>query len=156
VGRKPGIYDDWNTASEQIKDWKGPKYKKFDTREEAEEFVKSGGKASKKPAAAKAVESGDDADAEDTANGDDGNEPSAKKVKIISSTPKDISRQKTLKVQSSSNSTGSGRVALKSRDYKASSKNGVLRVYTDGSSLGNGRLGAVAGVGVFFGEGDAR
>ena len=32
----------------------------------------------------------------------------------------------------------------------------VLRVYTDGSSLSNGRVNAVAGVGVFFGEGDSR
>lgn len=32
----------------------------------------------------------------------------------------------------------------------------ILRIYTDGSSRGNGRVGAVAGVGVFFGEGDPR
>lgn len=32
----------------------------------------------------------------------------------------------------------------------------VLRIYTDGSSLGNGRGGAVAGIGVFFGDGDVR
>lgn len=31
-----------------------------------------------------------------------------------------------------------------------------LRIYTDGSSLGNGKLGAVAGVGVFFGNNDPR
>ncbi|KAI5281880.1 hypothetical protein KEM52_003840, partial [Ascosphaera acerosa] len=32
----------------------------------------------------------------------------------------------------------------------------ILRIYTDGSSLANGKAGAVAGVGVFFGPGDAR
>ncbi|KAI0479047.1 ribonuclease H-like protein [Xylariaceae sp. FL0804] len=32
----------------------------------------------------------------------------------------------------------------------------VLEVYTDGASRGNGRAGAVAGYGVFFGEGDER
>ncbi|OAA79543.1 Ribonuclease H-like protein [Akanthomyces lecanii RCEF 1005] len=32
----------------------------------------------------------------------------------------------------------------------------VIRVYTDGSSLANGKAGARAGVGVFFGVGDAR
>ncbi|KAI9815791.1 MAG: hypothetical protein M1827_002187 [Pycnora praestabilis] len=38
------------------------------------------------------------------------------------------------------------------RDYK-----GIpLRIYTDGSSLGNGAQGAVAGVGVYFGDGDSR
>lgn len=32
----------------------------------------------------------------------------------------------------------------------------ALRIYTDGSSLGNGCGGAVAGIGVFFGDGDVR
>ncbi|KAH8820462.1 ribonuclease H-like domain-containing protein [Xylogone sp. PMI_703] len=35
-------------------------------------------------------------------------------------------------------------------------KSSMLRVYTDGSSRGNGKVGAMAGVGVFFGEGDPR
>ncbi|KAF2145937.1 uncharacterized protein K452DRAFT_283228 [Aplosporella prunicola CBS 121167] len=35
-------------------------------------------------------------------------------------------------------------------------KGGMLNIYTDGSSLGNGALGAVAGVGVFFGPQDSR
>lgn len=47
VGHKPGVYEDWNEAKEQIKDVKGPKYRKFTTREEAEEFVRTGGKSSK-------------------------------------------------------------------------------------------------------------
>jgi ribonuclease HI len=33
---------------------------------------------------------------------------------------------------------------------------GPIHVYTDGSSLGNGRVGAVGGVGVYFGPNDAR
>jgi ribonuclease HI len=33
---------------------------------------------------------------------------------------------------------------------------GPLVVYTDGSALGNGKVGAVAGVGVYFGSNDAR
>ena len=32
----------------------------------------------------------------------------------------------------------------------------VLQIYTDGSSLANGKAGSRAGVGVFFGDGDAR
>lgn len=32
----------------------------------------------------------------------------------------------------------------------------MLRIYTDGSSLANGKAGSRAGVGVFFGDGDAR
>lgn len=48
VGRETGVYEDWADAKKQIDGVKGPKYKKFATREEAEEFVKQGGKASKK------------------------------------------------------------------------------------------------------------
>jgi len=53
VGRTPGVYEDWAEASEQIKDVKGPKYKKFATRAEAEAFVASGGKITAAAAAAK-------------------------------------------------------------------------------------------------------
>ncbi|RDL38231.1 putative Ribonuclease H [Venustampulla echinocandica] len=64
VGHVPGVYEDWNEAKEQIKDVKGPKYRKFTTRKEAEEFVRTGGKSSKV--------SKDDKDGE----------PSTKKAKI--------------------------------------------------------------------------
>lgn len=56
-----------------------------------------------------------------------------------------------------------GRVVRKSEAELNSKKwqptgefSGPLVVYTDGSSLGNGKVGAVAGVGVFFGSNDAR
>ncbi|VDM44289.1 unnamed protein product [Toxocara canis] len=39
-GRKPGVYEDWNEAQKQIKDYPQPVYKKFATKEEAEEFFK--------------------------------------------------------------------------------------------------------------------
>lgn len=93
------MYEDWALAAEQIKDVKGPKYKRFATREEAEEFVRTGGKSSGTPAGA--------------------NAPAAKKL-------------------------------------KAGQKDSTLHVYTDGSSRGNGKKGALAGVGVFFGDGDPR
>lgn len=114
VGHNPGVYETWTAAAEQIKDVKGPKYKKFATREEAEEFVKSGGKVSKKVETSKTTKK----EAKSNDSGVDG--PSAKKAKTGSSNGK------------------------------------TVRVWTDGSSRGNGRLGAVAGVGVFFGEDDPR
>ncbi|KAI1262380.1 RnaseH-domain-containing protein [Xylariaceae sp. FL1019] len=43
VGRQPGVYTDWDEASQAIKGWKGPKYKKFSTREEAIEFIRANG-----------------------------------------------------------------------------------------------------------------
>jgi ribonuclease HI len=94
VGHVPGVYQDWSLAAEQIKDFKGPKYRKFGTKAEAEEFVRSGGQI---PTFA---------------------EPSAKKTKKTQDT--------------------------------------AVHIYTDGSSRGNGKKGALAGVGVFFGDGDSR
>jgi ribonuclease HI len=46
VGLHPGVYEDWEEAKEQIAGVKGPKYKKFATRAEAEEFVRTLGKSS--------------------------------------------------------------------------------------------------------------
>jgi ribonuclease HI len=114
VGHKPGVYETWTAASEQIKNVKGPRYKKFDTREEAEEFVKNGGKVSKKGDAPKPAKK------QEKSNGTSVEGPSAKKAKANSSNGK------------------------------------TVRVWTDGSSRGNGRLGAVAGVGVYFGENDPK
>jgi ribonuclease HI len=45
VGRKPGVYTEWAKAQEAIVGWKGPKYKKFETREAAEAFVRTYGAA---------------------------------------------------------------------------------------------------------------
>ncbi|KAH8284564.1 hypothetical protein KR018_004296, partial [Drosophila ironensis] len=38
-GRKVGVYDNWEQCEQQVKGFKNAKYKKFNTRREAEEFV---------------------------------------------------------------------------------------------------------------------
>ncbi|OTA96729.1 hypothetical protein M434DRAFT_95197 [Hypoxylon sp. CO27-5] len=43
VGREPGVYTDWDTASLAIKGWKGPKYKRFNTQEDAIEYIRMHG-----------------------------------------------------------------------------------------------------------------
>ncbi|KAK3349273.1 ribonuclease H-like protein [Lasiosphaeria hispida] len=68
VGRKPGVYTDWTKAQEAIVGWKGPKYKKFDTRAQAEAFVRSFTRVASAPG---------DSEGED----DDDEEPPAKKAK---------------------------------------------------------------------------
>ena len=100
MGHVPGVYEDWSLAAEQIKDVKGPKYKKFGTREEAEEFVRSGGK--------------------------------------------------------SSGPASTGTTAQPAKKVKRDVADKTVHVYTDGSSRGNGKKGALAGVGVYFGNGDPR
>jgi ribonuclease HI len=113
VGHRPGVYEEWVEAQEQITGVKGPKYKKFATRAEAEEFVRTLGKSST-VAAPKRKET-------------DVEEPTSKKARTSTeSAPVDTSKSK------------------------------MIRIYTDGSSRGNGKHGAYAGVGVFFGDGDAR
>jgi ribonuclease HI len=116
VGRQPGVYTEWSAAQEAIVGWKGPKFKKFDTRAEAEAFVRSYDAAAKSTKVAVAEVDSDEADGVE--------EPSAKKAKTASKL--------------------------------ANARNGVLVIYTDGSSRGNGRVGATAGVGVYFGAGDPR
>lgn len=116
VGRKPGVYTEWPAAQEAIIGWKGPKYKKFETRAEAEDFVRSFSGTSK---AIVPTVTGSDQDEPDGIE-----EPLAKKRK----TAKKVTK----------------------------TPHGLVIVYTDGSSLGNGRVGAAAGVGVYFGDNDPR
>ncbi|KAG4430713.1 hypothetical protein IFR05_013801 [Cadophora sp. M221] len=119
VGHVPGVYTEWTDAQMQINGTKNPKYKKFETRKEAEEFVKSGGKGAKKAEAANGTKTVREKKAKDVEE----DEPSAKRSRTSAS---------------------------------SESKGKWLRIYTDGSALGNGRMGAVAGVGVFFGVDDKR
>lgn len=117
VGRQPGVYTDWTMVQECIMGWKGPKFKKFATRAEAEEFVRSMG--------IEKVTLYDGDAAEEL-------EPPAKKVK-----------------KAPAKSTTAAHVP-KAGEIK------VPVVYTDGSSRGNGKVGAMAGVGVYFGPNDPR
>jgi viroplasmin and RNaseH domain-containing protein len=41
-GKKPGIYLSWTECKEQVNGYNFPIYKKFETIEEAEDFVKNG------------------------------------------------------------------------------------------------------------------
>lgn len=109
VGHMPGVYEEWTDAQAQIQGVKGPKYKKFESRAEAEEFVRSGGKKTEVVVKGEVTEDG----------------PEKKKIKVEGK-------------------------------EKKSDASGVVKVYTDGSSRGNGKVGAVAGVGVFFGVNDPR
>ncbi|XRM37902.1 hypothetical protein ABZX51_001349 [Aspergillus tubingensis] len=156
-GRIPGVYTDWAKAQEQIKGFPKPRYKKFSTREEAEEFAREGqgsgatfGKTpeSQKLAGAPGMMNGVPADAQGIpfeagtgplpTGAEDGFDPN------VWLDPK------------------TGKVVYKSQDQKAATKvkstgpPGMLRIYTDGSSLKNGKALASAGVGVYFGPGDSR
>lgn len=123
VGRKPGVYTDWGKAQEAFVGWGRPKYKRFETLAEAEEFVrKFSGQATNTAPVAATSDASENA-SEDALEEIDELQPPAKKVK---------------------KTTG------------ASPKSADAVVYTDGSSRGNGKIGAAAGVGVYFGPQDPR
>lgn len=155
-GRVPGVYTDWSKAQEQIQGFTRPRYRKFSTREEAEEFVREGqaqpavvfGSAAKKPTGPHGIRSENPKNAEGVEyapgegplppGAEDGFDPNV----LLDST--------------------TGKVIYKTAPEKAVTKTqaagipGMLRIYTDGSSLRNGTPLASAGVGVYFGPGDSR
>lgn len=134
VGLKPGVYTDWTECQKQCTGVKGPKYRKFTTRKEAEEWVRDYSKNITKPksttAASGRSKRGRANDVEDSDGSPVEDSPVTKKVKS----------------GSKSSSSAAASSASKSR----------VKIYTDGSSLGNGKVGASAGVGVFFGPNDPR
>ncbi|CZT07462.1 related to ribonuclease H1 [Rhynchosporium agropyri] len=136
VGHRPGVYTEWPEAQRQIDGAKNPKYKKFETRREAEEFVRSGGKVS----AEKKEKGNVKADAE----------VGGGVLEVVDGRER-FEVEEDVEQPSSKRSRTSG-----SAEGKGKGKGKMLRIYTDGSALGNGRTGAVAGVGVFFGVNDKR
>lgn len=156
-GHKPGVYTNWAHAQEQIKGFQKPRYKKFPTKEEAEEFVKLGGQPvqfagassteTKLPGAPGLMsENLKDQQGETFEPGDGPLPPGAED----GFDPNVLLEPKT------------GKVVYKTAEEKAATKPqpkgppGMLRIYTDGSSLKNGKSAATAGVGVYFGPNDAR
>lgn len=125
-GSFTGIFTDWDTASAAIKGWKGPKYKKFPTRAEAVEYIRQWGDAKAVEGIGESVVEEDD-DEEDEVELDEG-----------------ILGERVGVVERPAAVAG------------AKSKRPVLEIHTDGSALKNGRMGAKAGVGVFFGHNDSR
>jgi ribonuclease HI len=169
VGKVPGVYLNWPQAQVQIQGVKGPKYKKFNTRAEAEAFVAQGRK-----------NNGGLADAQLSP------EKKHKQDMINRSAPGLVTGSTYVAKDANGNAfepgTGplppgaedgfdpnitlnaAGQVVHKTEAEKEKTKliskerdpPGMLTIYTDGSSLRNGHAGARAGVGVFFGPGDPR
>lgn len=102
VGHTPGVYTEWSDAQMQINGANNPKYKKFETRKEAEEFVKSGGKASKKAEAVNGTKTAREKKTKE--NGED--EPSAKRSRTSASSE---SKGKWLRIYTDGSALGNGR-----------------------------------------------
>ncbi|BDD58060.1 hypothetical protein MAP00_009276 [Monascus purpureus] len=157
-GHVPGVYTDWSKAQEQIKGFARPRYKKFSTRQEAEEFVRMGQQQGSGAVGSNTVQRpifgapGMTTQAPADENGtqlepgtgplppgtEDGFDPNV----LLDPT--------------------TGKIVYKTPAQKAATKMrpvgppGMLRIYTDGSALKNGSTVAAAGVGVYFGPEDKR
>jgi len=97
VGHNPGVYEEWVDAQEQIKGVKGPKYKKFPTKAEALEFVRTGGKSSTVVKVSK------------TTNGALAVEEPNSKRSRTSTESASTSKVKTIRVYTDGSSRGNGR-----------------------------------------------
>ena len=169
VGKKPGVYLDWVLAQEQIHGVKGPKYKRFSTRAEAEAYVAQG--RNRNATLTYAQLSPEKKHQMEIIN------RSAPGLIIGSTyTPKDANGNAfepgTGPLPPGAEDgfdpnirlNAAGQVVHKSEEEKGKKKTitkkrnprGMMPIYTDGSSLRNGQAGARAGVGVFFGPGDPR
>lgn len=152
-GRVPGVYSNWAEAQEQIKGFTRPRYKKFETRKEAEEFVRMteesgsnkstlqqpGGLTTTSPTGP--VNGHGEIPATFAplpAGAEDGFDPN---VLLDPKTGKIVYKEPEQKLATKAKPTGPP---------------GMLRIYTDGSSLANGKKTAQAGVGVYFGPNDKR
>ncbi|KKK12449.1 RNase H domain protein [Aspergillus ochraceoroseus] len=155
-GRTPGVYTNWAHAQEQIKGFARPRYKKFSTREEAEEFVRLGretpvlgsASAESKPPGVPGMITETTKEEEGVPfNPGEGHLPPGAEDGFDPNILLDPATGKIVQ------KTNAQKTATKTRPKAPP---GMLRIYTDGSSLKNGKAHASAGVGVYFGPGDSR
>jgi len=133
AGRKPGIYCTWNQCENQIKGFSGSKHKKFKTKNEAEKFIQSHvGFVTKiwKPTTTS---------------------PSPLITKNINTKIALSSRKFTKIIEKEK-----GKEKKEKEEGICGGDGGRIQVYTDGACSGNGTKYAIAGVGVWFGDGDNR
>ncbi|XP_017883755.1 ribonuclease H1-like [Ceratina calcarata] len=124
-GRKPGIYNTWDDCKVQVHHFSGPKYKKFHTRVEAEQFIKEHSQGS----------------------GSDTTSSNVARSKRYTKRP----RPADTKDDISSNMARRSKSSKGSGDFLVDS-DGYVNVYTDGACSSNGYRGAKAGIGVWFGD----
>ena len=164
AGKKPGVYTDWPSAQEQIRGFRKPRHKKFNTRQEAEAFVNAGTKSG--PLESMLNLSPDEQIrriiVQHSAPGLTFNGIHAPKDKegieySAGSGPLPPGAEDNFDPNVKLNDDGN--IVRKTVEEKfqfktiSAEKNppSMLKIYTDGSSLNNGYPGAKAGVGVFFG-----
>jgi ribonuclease HI len=155
-GRKPGIYLDWPSALEQIKDWAKPRFKSFLTRAEAEAFINNQTPSQKEDApSTKKTKKAPKNSSTVISKGESTKEAiESLHVSLKDSLNGPPARDQSIGSKSTLTSDSDDR-SFYSTESK-SPEDGPMVIYTDGSALGNGNTGSVGGVGVYFGPQDSR
>ncbi|KAF5625136.1 RNase H domain protein [Fusarium tjaetaba] len=135
VGHVPGIYHTWDEAEPQVKEVSGPKHKRFNTQEDAEDFIRQHAS----PETCRRLGLSFEKTQEYTGAAFEPVETSTRKVKA----------------EPAPRPKAAPRAAPHAEPIHEINGN-VLRIWTDGSSLANGQAGSRAGLGVYFGPNDER
>ncbi|XP_064547728.1 ribonuclease H1 [Drosophila montana] len=169
-GRQVGIYDSWAQCQQQVNGFKGAIYKKFNTRQEAEQFINppmyqvaANGVPRQEHQQNRHEAKPKDFWPEDVVEQQEvTDEDLARVMEEVEGLPTQSgSRKRKAQTNSSGNykiprhmSNADEPVALKKFGAFEFTMNaeGYVIVYTDGSCLGNGRKDACAGFGVYFGD----
>ncbi|KAF2023721.1 ribonuclease H-like protein, partial [Setomelanomma holmii] len=176
VGHVPGVYTNYASVQAQTKNCPGAKHKSFATREEAQAFVNEFKRDASIPislrgdlsetsslAAGKGCKVGDNTPkkqklSEDATpaltNGDTEWDPGFGPLPPGAEDGFDPALK--LDPETGNIRYKTGEELNRTKRQPTGDFTGVINVYTDGSSLGNGQLGAVGGVGVYFGPNDSR
>ncbi|KAF2016466.1 ribonuclease H-like protein [Aaosphaeria arxii CBS 175.79] len=180
-GPGQGIYTSWDEAKPHIHGQKGVKHHKFNTREEAESFVNNevgtaSASASNGPGSTTSIKGEFDSEPSlaDVRNGSKIGDGAKRKktargpIAIINGTyepgegplPPDaedgFDRRLMLNPLTGQIEYKTEEQLNRTMRQPTGNFTGPLVIYTDGSTLGNGRVGAVGGIGVYFGPQDPR
>ncbi|KAI0360397.1 ribonuclease H-like protein [Trametes cingulata] len=157
-GRVPGVYTSWDECQAQTAGFAGNKHQKFSSLEQAKQYLAANGV----PTGSVAGSSTSTATQPAASTSSSSSKPSTSRAASSGSTlgrrthgSKPYARTQP---PASSPEVRSGRnsqwAALSAEVIEDES--GWDVVYSDGSCRGNGKLGSVAGIGVWWGENDAR
>jgi ribonuclease HI len=161
VGRVPGVYTDWDSTDEQVRGFPGGKQKGFTTWEGAQAFVDEATRLSTTPISLNGhlthAELGDPSRKKQKRN--DGSaadlETNGDHPPGTGPLPPDAADGFDRSIKLAADGTIAYKDANEMRARKPQADEGdftgYLEIYTDGASRGNGRVGAVAGVGIWFG-----
>lgn len=152
-GRHTGVYTSWPECQAQVKSFSGAVFKKFNTKTEAEQHVLDhGGTFSAdglQPSAAMPIQKAATSGVSSSGSGSSSKSNTLKRARpdepteSAANTDIDTKRPRTIGMKSYG------------RHSFLEDADGYVHVYTDGSCEGNGQKNAVAGLGVYFGEGHA-